>query len=650
MPRIMLVDDDPNIHLIYQKQFEAEFAPGTYQLIHCDNGEEALAQLEQQPVELLLTDLHMPVMDGLQLLKKVRLSYPETLTLVVSGFDEMDNLRAAMNAGAFDFLTKPVDFADLALTVRRALEAHKERHQMVFEKSRAEAGLKRFAKTLDLSRNGLFLATPEGYQVIYANRGGLDMLGLSAEVALKTDLFGLLKGLSRSWLTEQLKALSSGRLPKAEFEWTPPGGPPIEGTLQFVQLGPKEGRFLINLLDISKRQAFKSQHQMLAKAVEQVGDLVLITDKEGHILYVNPAFEQTTGYSAAEVIGKTPSLLKSGRHSAEFYDEIWKTLLSGASWQGEFIDKKKNGKFFWAEATLSPVTDEKGEIQQFFSVSRDKTQERKVQAQMLQSQKMESIGTLAGGIAHEINNPIGFVYSNVNSLQGYLADFLGLLKLYHDLEVFIEPSDEKTKALLREIEARKKKIDLDFLISDLPGLVKDTLDGAERVKGIVSNLREFSHTGSGQMTRSDLNEGIKKTLRLLSNELKYKTDLHLDLGKLEPVLCYPQEINQVFLNLILNAIQAIEDHGKLTIRSSQDGDWAVIKIKDTGCGIAEENLPRLFEPFYTTKGVGQGTGLGLSVSYNIVKKHKGKILVESKLGIGTQFTVRLPLNPEKVEN
>jgi len=453
----------------------------------------------------------------------------------------------------------------------------------------------------------------------------------------------------QAWLEEGLADLRSKKQLRLdfEFEYNTTNGPiPLEARLQLVPLEAGEQRLVLSVWDISMRKQAQAQNNMLAKAIEQTRDYVMVTDKDRRFLYVNPAFEQGTGYSKEEVLGQTPRILHSGRQTEEFYEELWKTLSTEHFWHGEVVNQKKNGKLFWTELTISPVIDSKGQTVNFIGVSRDKTKERALQAQLLQSQKMESIGTLAGGIAHEINNPIGFVYSNVGSLQTYLGDFLSLLKLYHDLELFVESKDPKIKRILTEIEAKKKQIDLDFMVKDIGGLVKDTLEGAERIKSIVANLREFAHTGTGNMEQSDLNDAINKTLKLLNNELKYRIEVVTELELAQQVVCYPQEIKQVLLNLILNAAQAIPDKGSIHIKTAQEDQEAVIRIKDSGTGISAEHMARLFEPFFTTKGVGKGTGLGLSVSYNIIKKHQGKITAESKVGVGTVFTVRLPLNPQ----
>lgn len=647
---VLLVDDDRLIHKLFEAKFKERSQSGAAKLIHAYDGEEGLEKLAQNPeINLILTDFQMPVMTGLEMIYRLKEKGVEIPTIVISSFDSMANLRSAMNAGAVDFAPKPVDFDDLFVSIDRTLEAAAKQAANQKARLQAEAEQIKLGKALDLTHGGLFLISPKDLKFLYSNKGGQELLGLEGPQLLQLDLYALIGDYRKDWLRDGLASLAAGKQQRLDFEFdyqTEKDPTPMEARLQLVPLEEREQLLVLSVWDISIRKQAQAQNTMLAKAIEQTRDYVMVTDKDRKFLYVNPAFEQGTGYSKEEALGKTPRILHSGRQSEEFYEELWKTLSSGHFWHGEVVNQKKNGKLFWTELSISPVTDGKGQIVNFIGVSRDKTKERALQAQLLQSQKMESIGTLAGGIAHEINNPIGFVYSNVGSLQTYLGDFLALLRLYHDLELFLESPDPKIKKILAEIEAKKKQIDLDFMVKDIGGLVKDTLEGAERIKSIVANLREFAHTGTGNMELSDLNDAIQKTLKLLNNELKFRIEVVTELELEEQVVCYPQEIKQVLLNLILNAAQAIPEKGTIHIKTAKEDSEAVIRIKDSGTGISPENMTRLFEPFFTTKGVGKGTGLGLSVSYNIIKKHQGKISAESKVGVGSIFTVRLPINPQ----
>ncbi len=273
------------------------------------------------------------------------------------------------------------------------------------------------------------------------------------------------------------------------------------------------------------------------------------------------------------------------------------------------------------------------------------------QAQMLQSEKMVSIGQLAAGVAHEINNPTAFVSSNLNTLFEYQEDIRSLIKEYRKLFAETRELVEENEmfALIKDklitIEAFEKNVDIDFALEDIPVMLKETQDGTARIKQIVIDLKDFSHPGEDKAKFANINQCLDSTLNIVWNEIKYKAMVEKDYADLPEVKCYYQQLNQVFVNLLVNAAQAIEEKGKIKVTTRSRGEEIEIIIEDTGSGIVEENLARIFDPFFTTKEVGKGTGLGLNVVYNIIQKHMGTIKAESVLGEGTAFTIRLPVEP-----
>jgi signal transduction histidine kinase len=254
------------------------------------------------------------------------------------------------------------------------------------------------------------------------------------------------------------------------------------------------------------------------------------------------------------------------------------------------------------------------------------------QQQLLQSEKMAAIGQLAAGVAHEINNPVGFVNSNLGTLKAYVTQLLNIISAYEGGT----PDD---------ITTARKAADIEFLREDLPSLVAESQEGLNRVTKIVKDLKDFSHVDHAEAHQAcDLNAGLESTLNVVWNELKYKAEVIRELGDIPPVNCVPAQINQVFMNLLVNAAQAIEQQGKIFVRSGMENQHVWFEIEDTGTGMSEEVRNRIFEPFFTTKPVGKGTGLGLSISYDIiVKKHGGRMDVTSTLGKGTCFRIWLPL-------
>lgn len=260
------------------------------------------------------------------------------------------------------------------------------------------------------------------------------------------------------------------------------------------------------------------------------------------------------------------------------------------------------------------------------------------QGQLLQSEKMAAVGQLAAGVAHEINNPIGFVTSNLGSLSGYVGQLFDLIGVYQAANADL--TTEKKAA----IETERKKIDFNYLQEDIPNLLKESQEGLERVRKIVSDLRDFSHADDGQWMPTDLNHSVESALNVAANEIKYKAKVVKELAQLPPVECITSQINQVLVNLLVNAAQATDNQGVITVRSGVQGDQVWLEVSDTGCGIPPDVQKRIFEPFYTTKAVGKGTGLGLSITWEIISRHHGHIEVHSMVGKGSTFRMTLPLH------
>jgi signal transduction histidine kinase len=258
--------------------------------------------------------------------------------------------------------------------------------------------------------------------------------------------------------------------------------------------------------------------------------------------------------------------------------------------------------------------------------------------QLLQSEKMASVGQLAAGVAHEINNPIGYINSNLGTLRGYVERLLDVVDAYAAAEALLPAG-----AVKQQIEAAKSRADLVYLKTDLVDLMTETSEGIDRVRRIVQDLKDFSHVDQGDWMLADLHKGLESTLNVVNNEIKYKARVVKEYGELPMLYCLPSQLNQVFMNLLVNAAHAIKDQGTITLRSGTHDEEAWVEIADTGSGIPAHLMTRIFDPFFTTKPVGQGTGLGLSISYGIVQKHGGRIEVESEPGQGSTFRVVLPI-------
>jgi signal transduction histidine kinase len=270
---------------------------------------------------------------------------------------------------------------------------------------------------------------------------------------------------------------------------------------------------------------------------------------------------------------------------------------------------------------------------------------KSAQSSILQQEKMASIGQLAAGVAHEINNPMGFIISNLNSLKKYTDKLVEFMNLQSAAIDQLAPQ-AGVDAIAAEMQTRKKTLKIDYILEDLGDMVDESLDGAERVKKIVQDLKSFSRLDESELKPADINEGLESTLHIVWNDLKYKATVRKEYGDIPLTVCNLGQLNQVFVNLLINAAQAIETKGEILVKTTSNNDHITITIADTGIGIAADKVGRVFEPFYTTKEVGRGTGLGLSIAYDIVKKHKGEIWAESEVGKGTTFTISIPIVEE----
>ena len=386
------------------------------------------------------------------------------------------------------------------------------------------------------------------------------------------------------------------------------GGPQVLGTLQ----------------DITERKQAEKDRTRLVTAIEQAAEMVIITDADGTIVYVNPAFERVTGYSRNEVIGRNPRILKSGHQDIASYKRLWETIADGRTWNGFLINRRKDGRIIHTEATISPVKDMVGNIVNFVAVQRDVTEELKLQTQLAQAQKMEAVGILAGGIAHDFNN--------------LLQVTLGFS------EILLEEKKESDPAY-----------------KDLQKIFQAATSGAE----LVQQLLTFSRRVEPRTVRLDLTKPIMQVKKLLNRTIPKMIDIRINLsGDLAEVDADPTQIKQILMNLAVNARDAMPEGGTLTVTAKNDtldseyakthpgviaGDYVLLAIADTGTGMEATTIEHIFEPFFTTKELGRGTGMGLAMVYGIVKQHGGHITCHSEMGRGTTFKIYLPAIKEKIE-
>ena len=427
--------------------------------------------------------------------------------------------------------------------------------------------------------------------------------------------------------------------------------------------------------------------------------IVSITDTAGNITYVNDKFCAISGYPREVLLGQNHRIINSRLHSPAFFAHMWQTIASGRIWHGEIRNVRRDGGHYWVDSTIVPFLDGEGRPYQYIAIRTDITARKQMeetlqdinqelqsrvdqrtaelsramkqletdiaertrsqallqkqyqeleslhrklqeaQTQLLQSEKLASIGQLAAGVAHEINNPIGYVQSNLGSLENYLRDLFELIAAYESGEAALPGAQRETMTKLRQ------KLDLAFLREDIPQLMSESKEGITRVRKIIQDLKDFSRLDSSpDWQYADLHQGLDSTLNIVHNEIKYRADVVKEYGELPQVECLPSQLNQVFMNLLVNAAHAIEGpRGSIRIRTGSTGPEVWLEISDSGKGIPEDIRHRIFDPFFTTKPVGQGTGLGLSLSYGIIKKHHGRIEVQSEVGRGSTFRITLPV-------
>ena len=369
--------------------------------------------------------------------------------------------------------------------------------------------------------------------------------------------------------------------------------------------------------DITERKRTEESHLRLATAVEQAAEAILITDTDGKILYINPAFEAVTGYARHEIIGQNPRIVKSGKHDEAFYQRMWTVLSRGEVWSGRLINKKKDGTLFEEEATISPVRDSNGRITNYVAVKRDVTREVLLENQFRQSQKMEAFGQLAGGVAHDFNNLLTVIQGSASLL----------------LNPQLNPEERA-------------------------GCSRQIVQAAERAAGLTRQLLMFSRKHDLQAVTVNLNEVVGNMTKMLRRILGEDIVLRADYDpKITAISADAGMMEQVLLNLAVNSRDAMPQGGQLLIATSLEklganhpqlpadmapGAYICLKVTDTGCGITPEVLPHIFEPFFTTKETGKGTGLGLATVYGIVQQHHGWVTATSEPGRGATFFVYLP--------
>lgn len=634
-----------------------------YETIVVSSGAEAVAATERDMFSLALIDLTLPDMTGLEVMERIKAISPLMEAIILTEHALIDSAIEAPQKGAYSYILKPYQMDDLLLLIRHGIERRE-----------AQAEIRRLSEALRQTQQAI-VVTNADLRIEYLNPAFTNLFGYAID-----DVAGLSLDLlvpdtqsaqttpvvaeKRTFNGEVIRRASDGRL--------------IPVLLNISPVKDEQGRvasYVCSMTDLSELKrmeaSLRESEEKFRSISSSAQDAIIMLDENALINFWNAAAEKIFGYTADEVLGKDLHTLLAPKRFHEAYTAGFASFR--ATGQGNAMGKtlelaaiRKGGGEFPMEVSLSAVKSrgkwlaigivrdiserKQAEVQagaDMETLSRTNlaltelnSRLKQAQTQLMQSEKMASIGLLAAGVAHEINNPIGYIHSNLGTLEVYVKKFLAVLEEYERIERAMPDMSE----VFADVAAIRKDQDWDYLKQDVLALLNESHEGVERVTKIVHNLKDFSRIDTEEKWQADdIHHGLDSTLNVIWNELKYTCEVRKEYGTLPLVECMLSQLNQVFLNLLVNAAQAIETRGTITIRTGHAEDWIWVEISDTGTGIAPEHIGSIFDPFFTTKPVGKGTGLGLSVSYSIVQKHHGRIEVESMVGKGTVFRVWLPV-------
>jgi two-component system NtrC family sensor kinase len=672
-PNILIVDDEPSFRRVLQGLLENQ----GYRCFQAAQAEEARSLLAEHRFDLVICDIRMPGESGLELARWVKNTYPDLAVIMVSGIDDPGEARAALDFGVYGYIIKPFEQNQLLISIsnalrRRELEIQEQAYRKNLEKQVRE-------KTRDLElmvgilkeSEAQFRSLAEGsiqgilihhdLKPLFVNQAFARIHGYSQGEILRLDsIRRLIAPQEQDRLLEYRETRLRGKPAPTEYEYQ---GVRKDGSLLWLESRVAVVQFdgvtsiQLTVADITDRKeaenSLRRTHLEMEALISGISSVLIGLAGDQRVIQWSRMAQETFRIGIENAKGRLITEL-----GIPWEEEKIREGIDRCREQRETVRlddarfTRADGKEGFLGITLNPIQTDDGRPPGVLLMGVDLTEKRILELQLTQAQKLESIGQLAAGIAHEINTPIQYVGDNTRFLQKAFTDVFRLTDLYGHLLETVK-SEQQHEGLIREIEDHIRKADLEYLSREIPQAIGQTLEGVERVSRIVLSMKEFSHPGSNQKSAIDINRALENTITVARNEWKYVAELETDLDpNLPPVPGIPGEINQVFLNILVNAAQAIGatvkaeegQKGIIRIRTHQVNGDAEIRIGDNGPGIPAAIRKRIFDPFFTTKEPGKGTGQGLAIAHTaVVRKHQGSIQLESREGEGTEFIIRLPL-------
>ncbi len=625
--KIVYVEDDPVIRNNALEVLRRRYT----QVYSAEDGLMGWQLYQEIMPDLVITDIKMPVMNGLELIKNIREVSAEQHILITSAYNDSELLIDALNLAVDGYLIKPFLTEALISYIQRVVHSlnlkseveayHTRLEQMVNERTQELLQSEgKFGALIEKLLDGLILI--ENHKIVFSNTSIGELLGYTKADLLGKDYRMLIaeKEVSRVSQIHEQRLKRQGDVPELYqtlIKSKDGQEIPVELNVGFLTL-EEVPQVLVLIRDMTKRLQMEHERLRLEGAIDQVEESVIITDTTGLIVYTNRAAEKLTGYSKDELLNSNMRILKSGIHDEPFYTSFWRNLIDSHRFSGVFINKRKDGTLYHEQTSITAVLNDQGEVTHYVSVKRDVTFELQMEKTLRNMQKLQAIGTLAGGIAHDFNN----------MLMG--------MSVY-------------TELALRELDNK----------AVLEGYLLNISNEQTRAKKLIEQILTFSRKDEGlNLVHSDLRSITEDILRMITISFSPGVTIKKDLKDVGYLWIDPTQYHQVVMNLCVNASQAMQGQGiiEVSLRKTRSeeaqlygaktiglNDWIVLTVKDTGPGISKEILDRIFEPFYTTKPVGEGTGLGLSTVHGIVSRYSGVVGVNTKLGEGSQFMVFLPI-------